>query len=120
MNPSIAQVVFGLPVEGPFDYLIPPELVAAAAPGQRVLVRFAGKKRVGVILRLLPDTEHTGRLSVLIRILDETPVFSSAFLRLADIFAGKFACTPGEALETGLYDYITLERVGPAARLAQP
>jgi primosomal protein N' len=60
MNPSIAQVVFGLPVEGPFDYLIPEDLVGRVAPGQRVAVRFAGKKRCGVIVGLSDKRDHPG------------------------------------------------------------
>jgi len=111
MNPSIAQVVFGLPVEGPFDYLIPEGLASRAAPGQRVSVRFAGKKRVGIIVRLLSTTEHAGRLSVLIKILDEEPVLSSAFLKLSEIFSEKFACTRGEALETFLPAYLRKPRL---------
>jgi primosomal protein N' len=111
MNLPIAQVVFGLPVEGPFDYLIPEDLVLRAAPGQRVAVRFAGKKRVGVIVRLLSKTEHAGRLSVLIKILDEEPVFSPAFLKLSEIFSEKFACTQGESLETFLPAYLRKPRL---------
>ena len=111
MNPSIAQVVFGLPVEGPFDYLIPEDLLPRAALGQRVSVRFAGKKRVGVIVRLLSKTEHAGRLSVLIKILDEEPVFSSAFLKLSEDFSEKFGCTQGEALETFLPAYLRKPRL---------
>jgi primosomal protein N' len=111
MNPSIAQVVLGLPVEGPFDYLIPEDLASRAAVGQRVSVRFAGKKRIGIIVRLLLQTEHVGRLSVIIKILDEEPVFSAAFLKLSEIFAAKFACTQGEALETFLPAYLRKPRL---------
>jgi primosomal protein N' len=111
MNPSIAQVVFGLPVEGPFDYLIPEDLASRVALGQRVSVRFAGKKRVGIIVRLLKMSEHVGSLSVLIKILDEAPVFSSVFLKLSEIFARKFACTQGEALQTFLPAYLRKPRI---------
>jgi len=38
-----------------------------------------------------------------------------------DWFAQRHVfAAPGEALETGLYNYITLERAGPVARLGQP
>ncbi len=105
-RPLIAQVVVGVPVEGPFDYLIPDELSAKVAAGQRVLVRFAGRKRVGVIVRLLANTEHTGKLSVLMNVLDAAPVFSPEFIRLADVFARRFACTTGEAFELFLPAYL--------------
>ena len=111
MNLSIAQVVFGLPVEGPFDYLIPETLAARIAVGQRVSVRFAGKKRAGFVVRLLERSEHAGRLSVLIKILDQEPVFSPSFLKLSEIFAAKFACTSGEALETFLPAYLRKPRL---------
>ncbi len=111
MIPHIAQVVVGLPVEGPFDYLIPEDLAPRLVPGQRVLVRFAGKKRVGFIVRLLEKTEHAGKLSALIKILDEAPVFSPSLLKLADTFAARFACAPGEALDTFLPAYLRKPRM---------
>ena len=104
--PLIAQVVVGVPVEGPFDYLIPEELAARVAEGQRVLVRFAGRKRVGVIVRLLADSQHTGKLSVLMSVLDAAPVFSPEFIRLADVFSRRFACTTGEAFASFLPSYL--------------
>ncbi|MEI8012150.1 MAG: hypothetical protein WCI27_06685 [Candidatus Omnitrophota bacterium] len=104
--PAVAQVVFGLPVEGPFDYIIPGDMSGKIFPGARVLVRFAGKKRCGVVVRLLQKTAHDGKLSVLIKNLDASPVFSPAFLKLADCFAARFACTSGEALEIFLPAYL--------------
>jgi primosomal protein N' len=106
MKNPIAQVVVGLPVEGPFDYLIPEELASLARPGARVLVRFAGKKRVGVIVDLLPASAHEGILSTIIKVLDDNPVFSQAFLKLSEDFAARFACSPGEALELFLPAYL--------------
>ncbi|MBF0331529.1 MAG: hypothetical protein HQL17_06295 [Candidatus Omnitrophica bacterium] len=106
MNPSIAQVVVGVPVDGPFDYLIPEDLLPRAVAGARVLVRFAGKKRVGIIVKLLDMSAHQGVLSTLIKVLDDRPVFSPAFLKLADSFAARFACTAGEALELFLPAYL--------------
>ncbi len=105
-HPLVAQVVVGVPVEGPFDYLIPEELSGRVAEGQRVLVRFAGRKRVGIVVRLLPDSRHTGKLSVLMKVLDEAPVFSAGFVRLADVFSRRFACTSGEAFELFLPAYL--------------
>lgn len=104
--PRVAQVVFGLPVDGPFDYIIPEELSGKVFPGGRVLVRFAGRKRAGVVVRLLQQTAHDGKLSVLIKILDENPVFAPAFLKFAERFAARFACSTGEALEICLPAYL--------------
>ena len=104
--PTVAQVVFGLPVEGPFDYIIPDDLAGRVPAGARVLVRFAGKKRMGVVAGLLDKTAHPGRLSTLIKVLDDVPVFAPAFLKLAENFAARFGCTPGEALETFLPAYL--------------
>ncbi|WP_374686939.1 ArnT family glycosyltransferase [Promineifilum sp.] len=47
--------------------------------------------------------------------------FSSDQWQPGDWFIQRHAFTaPGEALETGLYDYTTLEQIGPVARLAAP
>ncbi|MFH0753386.1 MAG: hypothetical protein V2A70_02325 [Candidatus Omnitrophota bacterium] len=106
MNFTIAQVLVDLPIEGPFDYLIPDDLMLRAVAGARVLVRFAGKKRVGVIVRCLKSSAHAGALSTLMSVLDTAPVFSPEFLSLADDVARRFACTTGEALALFLPAYL--------------
>ena len=47
-----ARVVLGLPVEGPFDYIVPQELHKSIACGCRVKVEFGHKKMIGYVTGL--------------------------------------------------------------------
>ncbi|MBF0569917.1 MAG: hypothetical protein HQL18_04005 [Candidatus Omnitrophica bacterium] len=98
MTKRIAHIVIGLPVEGPFDYSISDALLEHVVPGKRVLVMFAGRKRVGVVVSLGAKT-HFPRLNPILQVLDKEPVFSEAFLKFAIEFSLHFGCTQGEALE---------------------
>ena len=50
MNDKIAQVVVGLPIEGPFDYLIENSQQEKIAIGMRVSVSFGQRKLVGFVV----------------------------------------------------------------------
>ena len=52
----IAQVVFDLPLDGPFDYLIPAHLAEKIAVGMRVKVSFGAKSRIGFVVGLLAQS----------------------------------------------------------------
>ena len=101
MNATIAQVVVGLPVDGPFDYLVGPQLRDRLAVGQRVLVPFGPKERVGVVVGLLPESAIP-RLKPVYRILDQVPALDAAALDLARAFAAYYGCSVGEAVEAAL------------------
>lgn len=95
-------------IDKPYDYLIPPELQAAAAPGMRVLVPFgAGNRRAeGIILSVICG-ERTSRLKSILSLLDETPVLDSESLQLALWMRERYFCTVYDAaramLPAGLY-----------------
>ena len=82
-------------LDRPFDYLVTEDQSAAAAPGVRVRVRFAGQLVDGIVLERLAASEHGGRLSSLERVLGQEPVLSSEIAALgrevADRWAGSFA-----------------------------
>ena len=59
-----------------FDYLVSQEQDAAAQPGVRVRVRFAGALVGGFILERVEKTDHEGKLSFLERVLGSEPVLS--------------------------------------------
>jgi primosomal protein N' (replication factor Y) len=78
-----------------FDYLVSQEQDAAAQPGVRVRVRFAGALVGGFILDRAESTDHDGKLSFLERVLGSEPVLSpevAAVAReVADRWAGSLA-----------------------------
>ena len=52
-------------LDRPFDYLVPEKLSAAAVPGCRVRVRFAGRLTGGYLLQRVDKSEHEGGLAFL-------------------------------------------------------
>jgi len=81
-------------LDRPFDYQVPDNLVADAAVGARVRVRFAGRLRDGFILAI---TDHSDavRLQPLEKVVSPEPVLSPAVATLirsvADHCCGTFA-----------------------------
>ncbi len=93
----MAKVAVDLPLanlDRPFDYTVPPELDAAAQPGVRVKVRFAGQLRDGFVLERAEPGERTD-LAQLQRVVSAEPVLTAEVADLvravADHYAGSFA-----------------------------
>ena len=82
-------------LDRPFDYRVTPEQAADAVVGARVRVRFAGRLRDGFILAVDHETEHTGKLAALEKVVSAEPVLApevSELIRtVADHYAGCFA-----------------------------
>lgn len=78
-----------------FDYLVPASMDAAAQPGVRVRVRFAGKLVDGFLLERVEESEHVGRLAALERVVSPeqvlTPEIAALARAVADRYAGTFA-----------------------------
>ena len=68
----VARVAVDMPLshlDRLFDYAVTAEQDAAAAPGVRVRVRFAGRLRDGFILDRVATADHEGSLSPLFKIV---------------------------------------------------
>ncbi|MBL8012606.1 MAG: primosomal protein N' [Candidatus Omnitrophica bacterium] len=95
---TIAQIVVGLPVEGPFDYFIPQEWRGRIVVGQRVAVMFAHVKRLGVVVALQHGTDIKN-VKPLTKVLGTQPWFDDYLLHLARDMKKRYGCSSGEALE---------------------
>ncbi|MBU4460622.1 MAG: primosomal protein N' [Verrucomicrobia bacterium] len=62
--PTIARVVVRLALDRVFDYLVPPELVAGAAPGTPVTVPFGKSERQGYIVDITDHSERADLKSI--------------------------------------------------------
>ena len=80
-TPAIAQVVVELPLQAPLDYRIPHDLQPSCCVGQRVLVPLGKRQVLGYIVGLA-STSTVADLKALDEVLDETPLLTSALLRL--------------------------------------
>lgn len=82
-------------LDRPFDYAVTGEQDAAAVPGARVRVRFAGRLRDGFILERVAVADHEGALTPLHKIISSEPALTADIARLirnvADHYAGTFA-----------------------------
>lgn len=78
-----------------FDYLVSQEQDAAAQPGVRVRVRFAGALVGGFVLERAETSDHDGPLSFLERVLGAEPVLlpdiAAVAREVADRWAGSLA-----------------------------
>lgn len=120
MKPKIAKIVVGLPVEGPFDYLIKDEMQETIAIGMRVRVFFNRRKLVGYIVGFA-ETSEFQKLNTLIDVLDDVPVLGSAMMVLAQQMSEYYGCSLGEAIECCLPASLRLGRKikDPISRIPQ-
>ena len=111
-----AKVVPGLPLEGPFDYIIPPDLEAKVKSGARVRVNFGFKKITGYVVGITSKTKIK-KLKYLIEVIDDSPVLDEKMLLLTRDISDYYACSWGEAIECALPQAIRkgrkLPRVNP-------
>ncbi|MBM3245855.1 MAG: primosomal protein N' [Candidatus Omnitrophica bacterium] len=96
-----AQVVLGIPVEGPFDYIVPADMRARIKIGARVRVDFRNQKTLAYVVGLSPKT-RVRRLKSLLEVIDEEPVLDKNMLTLARRLSEYYCCSWGEAIETAL------------------
>ena len=89
-------------LDRPFDYLVPERLAAAARPGVRVRVRFAGQLTDGYILDRVDSSEHQGRLSYLERVVSAEQVLTPEIARLARAVADRYAGTLADVLRLAI------------------
>lgn len=85
-----------------FDYLVTPEQSDDAQPGVRVRVRFHGRLVDGFILERCQESDHTGRLGWLDRVVSAEPVLTPGVRRLADAVATHYAGTRPDVLRLAI------------------
>ena len=96
-----ANVVLGLPIDGPFDYLVPAGLEDKIVIGTRVQVNFRNKKEVAYVVGLNNKTKIK-KLKEVSALLDQTPVLDKTMLLLTKQLSEYYCCSWGEAIETAL------------------
>ena len=89
-------------LDRPFDYLVPATMAAAAVPGAQVRVRFAGQLASGFVLDRLAESEHTGRLGYLERVIAPEPVLTPEIARLARAVADRYGGTMADVLRLAI------------------
>jgi len=85
-----------------FDYLVSTEQSDDAQPGVRVRVRFHGRLVDAFVLERRSDTDHTGKLGWLDRVISPEPVLTPEIRRLADAVAARYAGTRADVLRLAI------------------
>jgi primosomal protein N' (replication factor Y) len=85
-------------LDRPFDYLVPAELDAAAVPGCRVRVRFAGRLMDGFLLARVAASGHAGNLAYLDKVVSPEPVLTPEVAELARAVADRYAGSLADVL----------------------
>ena len=101
----VARIAVDVPLahlDRPFDYLVPERLSAAAVPGCRVRVRFAGQLTGGYLLERAAASKHPGRLAYLERVVSPEPVLSPEIAALAREVADRCAGTLADVLRLAI------------------
>ena len=93
-----AQVVFNLPIEGPFDYLIPPAWEKNIKAGIRIWVSFGKRHCLGYVVGKTRTTQ-ANKLKPILRIIDDIPILDKTMLKITRQVADYYACSWGEAIE---------------------
>ncbi len=81
-----------------FDYLVSAEQSDDAQPGVRVRVRFHGRLVDAFVLERRSDTDHSGKLGWLDRVISPEPVLTQEVRRLVDAVAARYAGTRADVL----------------------
>jgi primosomal protein N' (replication factor Y) (superfamily II helicase) len=101
----VARVCVDVPLahlDRPFDYLVDGAADAAAQPGVRVKVRFAGQLVDGFLLERVESSGHEGPLAWLERVVSPEPVLDPEVARLARAVADRYAGTLSDVLRLAI------------------
>lgn len=78
-------------LDRPFDYLVPDTLDEQAVPGCRLRLRFAGKQVDGFLLERVAESEFTGKLGFIGKVVSSEPVLTPDLATLARAVADRYA-----------------------------
>jgi primosomal protein N' (replication factor Y) len=108
-------------LDRPFDYAVPADLDAAAQPGVRVRVRFAGRLVNGFLLERAELSEHVGRLAQLAKVVSAEPILSPDIAGLARAVADRYGGSIADVLRLAVPPrHARAEAAGPPVDAPDP
>ncbi len=111
-----AKVVLGLPIDGPFDYLVPADLENKICVGARAWVNFRNKKEVAYVVGLSNKTKIK-KIKEISALIGQSPVLDQNLLLLTKRLAEYYCCSWGEAIATALPDEIRKGKISGAVSI---
>ena len=101
----MARVLVDVPLahlDRPYDYLVAEPDAAAAVPGSRVRVRFAGRLVGGFVVARMAVSDHDGRLGFVERVVSAEPVLAPEVAELARAVADRYAGSVADVLRLAI------------------
>ncbi|MFQ3675422.1 MAG: hypothetical protein SNJ64_02630 [Endomicrobiia bacterium] len=99
MNGLYCEVVFAIPVDRKYAYLLPKNCNEKNLVGKRVMVNFSNQKnKVGIIVSITKKISFDKDILPINKILDTEPLFKTYQLSLAEKLAKKYLVSIGEIL----------------------
>jgi len=96
----VLRVALDVPVAKLFDYLIDDAM--PAGPGDRVVVPFGARERVGVVIDVGDATVATSRLKPVTRVLADAPKLPADWLEQMRFLASYYQRPLGETVAAAL------------------
>ena len=96
-----AKVVFNLPIEGPFDYIVPAELEKSIAAGKRVWVPLRNKKLPGYVVGLSRKT-RIKTLKQISALIDNVALLDRSMLLFTKELSQYYCSSWGEVIHSAL------------------
>ncbi|MBN2411394.1 primosomal protein N' [candidate division KSB1 bacterium] len=97
----LADVVFPVPVQHAYTYLVPEKFNDDVVPGVRVLAPFGPRKVTGFVIGRKDKSDYPD-LKAIEEVLDPVPLFTPEVLELARWIADYYLCGWGEVLKAAL------------------
>ncbi len=94
------KVVFDVPLDRDFDYLIPPELEKQVVPGVRVTAPFGRVLTGGLVVAVSEITTVPSHITLkpITSVVDQKPLFGSDLFPLARFLKSRWGCPIGQIL----------------------
>ncbi len=93
-----AQLLFDLPLPGPYTYAIGEKLKETVAVGKRVSVPFGQRTMTGFVIALTDEVSGDFTIREIGRVIDKEAVFGDQTIALARWMADFYLCSHGQAL----------------------
>jgi primosomal protein N' (replication factor Y) len=98
-----AELIFPLPIDGPFIYRIPFELNEEAEVGKRVVVQFGKKKVYAALIRTVHENPPKNFIpKYVLAVLDEKPIVNEKQFLFWEWIADYYMSTLGEVMNAAL------------------
>lgn len=113
-----AKVLVNLPIEGPFDYSIPPEMLSEISVGKRVWVSFGPRRTVGYVIEISEKSDFN-KIKPILSVIDSQPIVTDELIRLTKQIADYYLCSWGEAIDAVVPSALKKGKVSIKPRLKE-